>query len=476
LAGSALAADWTNAGGNPGRNGLTSEVGPDAADVLWGPIGRPSIIAWQPVIAGDRVFMVRQTGFPPEPNSDRATVVAMNLDTGAELWLRNMPYLTGDWTTWVAGTSNGQVYVSRAGNGSSVDANLYALNAATGATLWESDDLIDAGAYDGVVFAPDGDPVVASFRKIWRIDAATGDTVWSANRVGSVSGSCGGAISGNAIYVADAVPGGIAIKKFDLTTGAFLYQSPVMNGFTIQTTPMAGPDGTIYLSRVQNNAAVDFFYAMGDNGTGMSIKWSVPAAYSYVSEFGVGPDGSVYHWAPGPMLQRLDPATGGVLNNSAVIPADFAAPRLALDAQGRVFMSNGAFSNGRFYSFNADLSERWSVSVPNINIGAPAMGRDGTLVVAGIGTNIVAYRTPRASCRPDLTTTAIPGTPGYGVPNGVLNNDDFFYYLSQFSAGNVAVADLTTGAIPGQPGFGVPNGVINNDDFFYYLSIFAAGC
>jgi hypothetical protein len=80
------------------------------------------------------------------------------------------------------------------------------------------------------------------------------------------------------------------------------------------------------------------------------------------------------------------------------------------------------------------------------------------------------------TCAPDLTTGAIAGQPGYGVPNGVLNNDDFFYYLAQFAAGNLAVADLTTGAISGQPGYGVPNGIINNDDFFYYLGIFAAGC
>ncbi|MEZ6234253.1 MAG: GC-type dockerin domain-anchored protein [Phycisphaerales bacterium] len=79
-------------------------------------------------------------------------------------------------------------------------------------------------------------------------------------------------------------------------------------------------------------------------------------------------------------------------------------------------------------------------------------------------------------CEPDLTTGAIMGQPGYGVPNGVLNNDDFFYFLAQFAAGNVAVADLTTGAIPGMPGYGVPNGIITNDDFFYYLAIFAAGC
>jgi len=78
-------------------------------------------------------------------------------------------------------------------------------------------------------------------------------------------------------------------------------------------------------------------------------------------------------------------------------------------------------------------------------------------------------------CPPDLTTGAIAGQPGYGVPNGTLNNDDFFYYLAIFAAGDPD-ADLSTGAIPGQPGYGVPNGLINNEDFFYYLGIFSAGC
>ena len=36
------------------------------------------------------------------------------------------------------------------------------------------------------------------------------------------------------------------------------------------------------------------------------------------------------------------------------------------------------------------------------------------------------------TCRPDLTTTAIPGSPGYACPTLVLNNDDFFLqYLAQ---------------------------------------------
>src|SRR5687768_8107341 len=95
----AHADDWSNAGGNAGRNGLSSETGPSAPDILWQGNVRPSIIAWLPVTEGKRLFTVRQTGFPPEPNSDESPIVCLDLDTGAELWHRDLPYETDDWTT-----------------------------------------------------------------------------------------------------------------------------------------------------------------------------------------------------------------------------------------------------------------------------------------------------------------------------------------------------------------------------------------
>ncbi len=113
--------------------------------------------------------------------------------------------------------------------------------------------------------------------------------------------------------------------------------------------------------------------------------------------------------------------------------------------------------------------------------GTTNTGR-GPAPIADIGAHEFQGTTP---CRADLTTTAVPGSPGYGVANGILNNDDFFYYLSVFSSsigcspGGTPCGsppDLTTTAIPGTPGYGVPDGVLQNDDFFYYLALFAAGC
>jgi len=389
--------DWSNAGGNAGRNGSTGAFLPLRAEPVW-TLGRNSIIAWQPVIEGSRVFMIRQTGFPPE--STGSPVVAMDLDTGAELWARNIPAQAGDWTTWIAGVKNGRVFAGRSGNGASVLAKLHCLDAATGTTLWQSVDRIDAGAYDGVVFAENGDPIIAGFRNIRRIRASDGATVWTAVRTCSVSGNCGGAVFGNAVYVADAVSGGHSIKKFDLSTGALMYQSPVMAGFTIQTTPMVGPDGSVYLNRVQNNAAVDFFYTFTDTGSGLVQRWRVESRYTYASEFAATTD-SVFVVARDNSIRRLRAADGAEVSSTGVLGAPLSAPRMAVDPLGRLVVSNGEFPLGRVYCFNENLSERWSVAVQNVNIGAPAVGRDGTLVIAGIGSDVRAIRSEL--CPADFT-------------------------------------------------------------------------
>jgi hypothetical protein len=447
-------ADWTNSGGNPERNGISPEVGPTSANLAWSG-ARSSLIAWLPVTEGERVFTVRQAKWPDQQPND-AYVVAMNIQTGAELWATVLPYNTGDWIPWVGGVCQGRVYASRSGNGASVRARLYALDAADGHTLWVSTDLQDAGPYDGVVFAPDGDPIVASFHDIWRFNAEDGSTVWHASRTGSVSGSCGGALFGNAFYVADAVSGGHSIVRFDATTGARMYQSPTMSGFTLQNTPMVGPDGTVYLSRTQNNAAVDFYYAFTDNGTGLVEKWRIPSFNGAFGEFGVGPDGSLYFVIPGPRVARIDPANGAVLNQTGVL-SGFTAAHVAVDANGKVFCSNSGFSTGRLYSYNADLSARWDAAVPSINIGGPAIGRYGTLIVCGIGTDMRAYRTTNPA---DVVEGIVPEMALFATPNPFTDRTSIHVRLGVtgpaqldiFDASGARVRRISTDALPAGDG------------------------
>mgnify|MGYP001203513867 CR=1 FL=1 len=79
-------------------------------------------------------------------------------------------------------------------------------------------------------------------------------------------------------------------------------------------------------------------------------------------------------------------------------------------------------------------------------------------------------------CRPDLSGSTDPNDPNYGVPDGLVDASDFFYFLDQFAGGNLAVADLSGSTDPNDPGYGVPDGSLDASDFFYFLDIFVAGC
>lgn len=469
-------ADWTNAGGNAQRNGLSAQIGPDALDLLWSS-GPSSVIAWEPFILGERVFVVRQTGFPATPGNPgnepgASFIYAIDLNTGQTLWTADVPYTPlQDWTIWLAGARDGRVYASRSGNGASISSPVYAFDAVTGQQLWVSQDDVNAGHYDGVVFAPDGDLIIGDFTHITRINAEDGATVWRSTRLCSVSSSCGAAIFGDAAYVVEPVFGGHVITRFNLSTGAEQYSSLVLDpaGFTTQNTPFVGPDGTIYLSRTQNNVLTDFFFALSDDGAAITQKWEIPARWTTFSEHGVGPDGSVYMIGPGDLLQRLDPNDGSVIDFFGPLPVDGTTlttlgSRMAIDQLGRVYYSNTRFTNGRVYSFDADLTLRWSLAVPNVNIGAPSLGTDGTLLIAGVGTNLRAYRSPDSACVGDVDG------------DGVVCQSDLNLLLAAFGTcagegGYNPDANLAPGAVPACGG----DEGINQDDLNILLSDFLCG-
>jgi outer membrane protein assembly factor BamB len=439
LAAGAFADDWNTAGKNSQRNGMSADLGPDTQNLLWSG-GRYSMIAWAPFIEGERLFTIRQLTWPGESQND-ALVVAMDLESGMELWAKPVPLGPGDFVPWIGGVNDGKVYVSRAGNDDW--APLYAYDAEDGHIIWTSHDDIEARATDGFVFAPNGDPIIGSFSEILRISAADGSTVWRGDRICSVAGACGAAIFGDAAYIAETGWDGHFIARYDLQSGTREYSGPEMPGFLLQNPPFCGPDGTIYISRTQNNPSVDYFYAFEDTGSGLTQKWRTAAAWTACSEFGIGPDGSIYMFKPGYEFVRLNPADGSVRDSGGFLSAEngYVVPRIAIDAAGRVYVSNGGWDYGHLYAFDADLTPRWDTEVPNIHTGGPALGAGGTLVVCGVGSDIRAYRTPRGDLNCDGAVN------GYDIDPFVLALTDPSAYASMYPACDGMYADMNADGV-----------------------------
>jgi DNA-binding beta-propeller fold protein YncE len=123
--------------------------------------------------------------------------------------------------------------------------------------------------------------------------------------------------------------------------------------------------------------------------------------------------------------------------------------RIAVDAVGRVYVSNGEFDVGRIYVFDSELNELWSVPITNINIGGPAIAADGTMIVCGNGTNVRAYRVEAPDCPEDLDGSGVVDVTdllalladwgGSGVPadingDGIVDIDDLLLLLAAWGA------------------------------------------
>ncbi|MCH8253547.1 MAG: PQQ-like beta-propeller repeat protein [Planctomycetes bacterium] len=383
--------DWeTGVGGSASRAGLSTDVGPLSANILWqGSL--PAIVAGQAVIGQDLVIVTRITSFTIPTGT---TIVAHDRLTGDIVWTAQLPFNFPDsWRSRVSAIRDNQVYATRSGN-TAADF-LYALDPADGEILWESEDVIVESSTESPSFADNGDLIVGSFGSLMRIDRTDGSTVWSVPRSCPTTDGCAPAVFGDRAYIWEASGSGPKVTVFDVEDGAALYSSDGIGGGIIQQVGLfVGPDGTVYAPRTQNNPMTDFFTALEDTGEALVEKWSVPMGYVPFASFAVGPDATVYTYAPDNQIIRLDPKDGEVIDSSGPIPFDFPMiPRMAIDAHGKVFVTNGGFPSGRLLAFDADLALRWSSPITNVNIGGPAIGDGGVLVVCGIGTDVRAYQT-----------------------------------------------------------------------------------
>jgi outer membrane protein assembly factor BamB len=403
-------ADWSNIGGNARQNGLSSAIGPSEAAMSWTRSDMQCLISWIPVIEGNRVFTVRQTyaSAPYNPPAGDSRVHCLDLATGATIWTFDCPFEAGDWSTVVYGASGGRVYVGRGGNGSSSFARVRCLSAQTGNLLWVSDAEVSTGAYDGIVFMDDGDPILTGHTQMWRIDAQTGATVWTASRSCSVSGNCGPARDGDAIYLDEVGPGGQRISRFSAATGQRQYSSQVMPGFLNQNSPFCAPGGLVFYLRSSNEGpTVDLFYAFRDTGTGFELLWTAPSYTEPGARHAITPDGGVTMLSRDGKLQVRDQLTGAVRAESAasvLSSSGYTSSMVAVDSLGRIFHNNSNGAGGSpadLRAFGPTLAEEWHVVLTGMSQGGPSLASDGSLVLAGTG-EVRRYRTAPPCATGDL--------------------------------------------------------------------------
>ena len=396
---STAAADWPNLGGNAARNGRTSAIGPETPTLRWS--GAPlSLISWTPLAEGNRAFNIRQTvAESPLLDPNNSMLYAFDVTTGAELWSYDFPWEPGDWTTVLYGVKNGRVYVGRADDSVTYTSAIHCVDAATGKLLWVSAcDACSPGLYDGIVFTDDGDFIASAGFTMRRFDGETGAIEWSVARSFTITGTLGAALVGDSIYIQERAPANTTrIGVFDATTGAKRYDGPIIPVFFTQTDVFAGSNGMVFLP-VCPNVGPDFdkLYAFQDTGKGLELRWTSPAS-AFSGEHGVTADGGVVFMNYEGFLEIRDQVTGALRAastvNVAAVPSFLTSPHIVIDGAGTIFFGNGGFP-GTVFSFNPDLSLRWSVEVPNLHQGGPVLASDGTLLIAGVDTDFRAYYDP----------------------------------------------------------------------------------
>ncbi len=192
----------------------------------------------------------------------------------------------------------------------------------------------------------------------------------------------------------------------------------------------------------------DFFGSNGvlqyDAKTGEFLGTLAPLPRTLIVR--IGPDGNLWASAhPTDNISIFDTTTGDLVR-TVVEPGIMDCP------VGHLLAANGdmivaSWQNHRVLRFNPDSGDLIEV----VAFDASRLRSPNDLLL------------PIEQCPADLTGSTDPNNREFGVPDGDVDSDDFFYYLDRFASGD-SEADLDG------------DGDNDADDFFAYLDFFAAPC
>jgi len=269
-----------------------------------------------------------------------ADLYALNAQTGAQVWDFHISNTAGYLTDPVV--AGGIVYVAAATSGS----QLYAVNARSGAMIWTrslprfvehapalSDNVLYAGSFDGNLYA---------------LNAATGAVDWTFAAGGNVVGIYGPAVADGTVYVSGASGKSNTLYALSSKTKRVLWRFTVVNNRTIGFTDPVVAYGTVYINGGDGGQGIAA-YALDANNGKMLWKHSLTCC---VFDTAAVADGVLY-FSSNETVVALDAASGKKLwqSRSAFDPV-VASPTVI---NGRLFSGS---SDSNLYAYHLAPSEK----------------------------------------------------------------------------------------------------------------------
>jgi outer membrane protein assembly factor BamB len=316
-------------------------------------------------------FMIRAVVAPgpdwPMFRHDQAhTGATTEIMTTASLTLR-WNYTTGYWVHSSPAVSGGIVYVG------SLDGNVYALNASTGAFKWSyttGDYVYSSPAVSGGrVYVGSADNMV------YALNASTGAKIWNYTTGGMVSSSP--AVSGGRVYVGSddskvyALNASTGAFKWSYTTGDSVESSPAVSGGIVY---VGSRDNMVYGLNASTGAKI-WNYTTG-NGV-----WSSPAVSG----------GIVYVGSDDHNVYALNASTGAFKWSYTTGDYVYSSPAVS---GGIVYVGS---LDGNVYALNASTGAfKWSYTTGDQVQSSPAVS-GGFVYVGSYDGKVYAFAAPRVA-------------------------------------------------------------------------------
>jgi len=270
----------------------------------------------------------------------------------------------------------------------------YALDPANGQVKW-SHPSYTFGPQDSPIFDCERNPVIntsldefsQNASLLRSVDKNTGETRWILQEFVVLLPNKVKTAYDNTLYMVSG--SSIDPKKLvavDLSNGEILYYSDPIPGQASQNTaPFAGPDGTIYVFRDGGD-----LFAYTDTGSGFVMKWQhSPQNVAHGQNPAVEVDGNILFIDNG-QVKRVSNSNGQTLAVSSMSNLPLTSSLLA-SKDSVIHISNGG---NAYMALSHDLQTIiWTVNNTGNNTYAlPNLSYSGTMIMAGNGTTMRAYR------------------------------------------------------------------------------------